>query len=89
MDEAIRNLQDLAPGIDSIRAEHVASTEIGSVSVSGVWEFVRGGGGGEKLRVTSHCLKYCASRKCREALCITAAMTVIIIPVNVFSYSEL
>lgn len=44
----------LQHGTDSIRAEHVASTEIGSVSVSGVWEFVRGGGcGGEKPRVTS------------------------------------
>lgn len=43
MDEAIRNLQDLERDIDSIRAEHVASTEIGSISVSGVWEFVRGG----------------------------------------------
>ena len=89
MDEAIRNLQELERGIDSIRAEHVASTEIGSVSVSGVWEFVRGGGGGEKLRVTSHYLKYGASRKCREALYITAAITVFIIQINAFSYSGL
>lgn len=37
----------LQRGTGSIRAEHVASTEIGSISVSGVWEFVRGGGGGE------------------------------------------
>lgn len=47
----------LQRGTDSIRAEHVASTEIGSISVSGVWEFVRGGVGrgvgGEKRRVTS------------------------------------
>ena len=35
----------LQRGTDSIREEHVASTEIGSISVSGVWEFVRGGGG--------------------------------------------
>lgn len=46
----------LQRGTGSIRAEHVASTEIGSISVSGVWEFVRGsgGGGGERNReVTS------------------------------------
>ncbi len=42
----------LQRGTGSIRAEHVASTEIGSISVSGVWEFVRGvgGGGGERNR---------------------------------------
>lgn len=38
----------LQRGTGSIRAEHVASTEIGSISVSGVWEFVRGGGGGRR-----------------------------------------
>lgn len=40
----------LQRGTDSVRAEHVASTEIGSVSVSGVWEFVRGGRGEERNR---------------------------------------